>query len=136
MELFMLMRSQFQSSCDIFNHIVVQMKNLNSATLTTISPCLASLRLNRTISITAKPKICIINVLGGGCPSKWHRSNSKMVFLLFILTIIIFHNLILLQHLPLDWIVLILKDMGRGMFPSHQWIHLHEHNLNIISIIW
>lgn len=104
------MRTQLQSSYEIFNHIAIQMKNSDNVTPIIISPCLASLGSSPMISIIAKPKILNINVLGGGCPSKWCWSTSKVVILLFMLIATILHILILLQHFPLDWTTLYQKD--------------------------
>jgi hypothetical protein len=50
-----------------------------------------------------KLEICITNVLGGGCPSKWRYSNSEMVILLLILLITIHHCFIFMHQLPLNW---------------------------------
>jgi hypothetical protein len=60
------MKTQLQSSCEIFNHIASWMKNHDNATLITISPCFASLGSNPTILIITKPNIRIINVLEVG----------------------------------------------------------------------
>jgi hypothetical protein len=56
--------------CEIFNHIVVRMKNLDNVTPIAISPCLPSPGSNPTILTVEKLKICITNVPRGGCPSK------------------------------------------------------------------
>jgi len=89
--------------CKIFNHIVVRMKNLDNVTPIVISPCLPSLGSNPIILTIEKLKICITNVPGGGCPSKWHYSNLEMLILLLILLTTIHHCLIFMHQLPLDW---------------------------------
>ncbi len=58
--------------CEIFNHIVAWMKNLDNVTPIAISLCLPSPGSNPTILTVKKLEICITNVPRGGCPSKWH----------------------------------------------------------------